>query len=110
VITQVGWIENADCRAIVMLDVASGDSIELQRAVVVDSRDTALGMDTYCVVRGGATHYGGIESYQVANLGVTLLLSADAAAALELPELLEIIVDPEGVRILRDHLPSLLAP
>jgi len=107
---QVGWDENAEgnYRAIVFLDEVSGDAFEVQRAIEWDEEDHALGEATYCLVRGGATYYGGVHTYQVSHLLLRLELDSSAAAVLDLRTALEFALDESQEQTVREHLPSLL--
>ena len=61
----------------------SGERIELQRALSFDEQDRTLGMDTYCVcVASGATHYGGVRSWDLSGNRLAFEFSVPAAAAL----------------------------
>lgn len=108
---QVGWLEGSDDNyvAVVILDDASGDSIEIQRSLHFDAQDVALGMDTYCIVRDGASHYGGLIEYRVFDESVEFTLDVSAAEQLELPEIVEIPIDAQGAQVLRMRLPLLLS-
>ena len=88
-------------------DEGAGDSIEIQRALTFDAQDVAQGMDTYCVVRGGASHYGGIVSWVVHSNVLALELSEAAASTLDLPAAVSIPIDDLGADLLRQHLPRL---
>src|SRR6476659_3765109 len=69
----------------------TGETIELQRSIEPDEQDLALGEETYCIcLSGGATHYGGISSYVLSQRGLSLHLTEDAAAALEVDGTLQI--------------------
>lgn len=61
---RVAWVEEPDLNYSMLAfeDEASGDFFAVQRAFTFDDQDRQLGMDTYCLVRGGATHYGGLDS------------------------------------------------
>ncbi len=61
----------------------SGQRLEFQRSLHPDEQDRALGLDTYCVVRdGGATHYGGISDWRIADGSLVLTLDREAEASL----------------------------
>jgi len=63
---------------------------QLQKALVIDEQDQALGMDTYCVVlSNGVTHYGGIESCVLQQDLLRLHLTVVAAQALGIEEEVE---------------------
>jgi hypothetical protein len=84
-VVEVGLAERDDGTGFVLL---------LQRTdYEPDEQDIALGMDTYCLVSGGRTYYGGV--LRAARDGNTLRLwiTADAASLLELPEQLTIMLD-----------------
>jgi hypothetical protein len=72
---------------VAFLDTESGDAIHLQLAHGFDDQDRELGMDTYCLVRGGLTHYGGPFDLTVGPGRVALTLDDEAARVLELPSL-----------------------
>lgn len=97
--------------AIVLLDVESGDTIEFQRSLAHDPQGVALGMDTYAIVRGGgAAHYGGLVRFVVQDDVLALELEPDAAAVLELPNLVELALDDAAAGIIEQHLPRIVAP
>lgn len=72
----VGWVKDEELNycAIVIRDEASGDTIEVKRSLETDAQDAELGMDTYCVIRGGAIHYGGLEAFRNLSRAVRQLL------------------------------------
>lgn len=107
---RVGFVRDADVgyAALVILDEESGDTIGIQRSLAFDEQDRALGMDTYCVTRGGASHYGGLVTWRLAH-GVLALTLSSAAAALELPGEISISVDEEGAPLIVEHLAEMLA-
>lgn len=70
----VVFAENAD---------GSGERLELQRALTFDAQDRKLRQATYCLcVSSGATHYGGVRSWQLDRSGLELKLTREAAATL----------------------------
>ncbi|WP_447005149.1 Imm10 family immunity protein [Saccharothrix isguenensis] len=84
-VVEIGLAESDDGAGFVLL---------IQRTdYEPDEQDIALGMDTYCLVSGGRTHYGGV--LRAARDGNTLHLriAADAASLLDLPEQLAITLD-----------------
>ena len=101
-----------DYEALVLLDEPSGDTLEFQRSLSrPDAQDAALGMDTYSIVRAGAAvHYGGLVRFTVEAGVFTLELTAEAAAVLELPQVIELVLDDDGARVVDQHLPRILAP
>lgn len=83
----VGFIEDPELnyRAVVFGDEASGETLELQRSLVIDEQDRLNGMDDYCLVlASGPTFYGGIEAWRVGELDVAFRLSPEAADVLGL--------------------------
>jgi len=61
----------------------SGQRLEFQRSLHPDEQDRALGLDPYCVVRdGGATHYGGVSDWRIADGSLVLTLDREAEASL----------------------------
>lgn len=107
---EVAWIEDVELNfaALVIRDAGSGDTIEIQRSLSPTDQDRQLGHDVYCLVRGGAAHYGGIESYSLAGSMLSLSLSVDAASALDLPSSFEIDLGTTGTILARQHLGDLL--
>lgn len=107
---KVGWIEEPELNyaALVIHDEESGDTLEFQRPLDFDEQDAALAMTTYCIVRAGAAHYGGLESYHVGDSFVGFRLTRGAAELLDLPQSFEIPIDLQGAATLREHLPDLL--
>ena len=57
----------------------TGRRLEIQRSLQFDEQDEALGMDSYCLVTDGGTHYGGVLSWDIG--GSTLRIELDTAAA-----------------------------
>lgn len=95
--------------SLVVEDESSQDRIEIQRSLEFDTQDQAAGMDTYCLVRSsGETYYGGVSDWAVRSSVLVLGLSAEAAAALQLPTRSEIPIDI-GAELLEQHLGRLLA-
>ena len=99
--------DDFNAEVIVIEDEGTGDTIEIQRALRFDAQDVALGMDTYCLVRSGATHYGGIVRWVVHSHELEMELSDVAAATLSLPTAVAIPIDALGAELLRHHLPNL---
>lgn len=106
---RVAWLEDRDLNYAMLAfeDEDSGDFFAVQRSFTFDDQDRELGMDTYCLVRGDATHYGGLESFEVADTQVRLQLDSAAADVLELPLLTEIAIDPDQAETVRARLPGL---
>ncbi|MFJ4233840.1 Imm10 family immunity protein [Cellulosimicrobium cellulans] len=110
---RVGYTRSIEdnCEAIVLLDVESGDTIEIQRSLAHDPQDVALGMDTYAIVRGGAAvHYGGFVRFDVQGDLLALEIEPEAAGVLELPNLVELVLDKAAAGIVEQHLPRIVAP
>ena len=99
--------EELNAEMLVLEDEGSSDRIEIQRALTFDSQDVAQGMDTYCLVRGGAAHYGGIVRWVVHSNELALEFDDAAASTLDLPIALSIPIDDLGAELLRQHLPRL---
>ena len=100
-----------DFEAIVLLDVESGDTIEFQRSLAHDPQDVTLGMDTCAIVRGGAAvHYGGLVRFEVQGDVLALELDPEAAGVLELPTLVELVLDGAAAEVIEQHLPRIVAP
>ena len=90
-------------------DEASGDFFAVQRAFTFDNQDRALGMDTYCLVRGEATHYGGLDAYELTDSRLQLRFGAAAADALELPAVTDLAIDASQAETVRLRLPGLIS-
>jgi hypothetical protein len=106
---RVGYLRDDDLNVemVVIADESTGDTIEIQRAFTFDAQDVASGMDSHCVVRGEASHYGGIVRWAVDSNMLALELSEAAATVLALPNPLSIPIDDSGADLLRKHLPEL---
>ena len=104
----VGFVNDEGCAALVFLDEESGDVIEIQRSDHFDAQDIAFGMDTYCVVRSGAAHYGGVVGWRLQDTVLTLELSWGASETLGLPQAVSIPIDGDGAGIVRSQLALLL--
>lgn len=62
-----------------------------------DEQDISLGMDTYCLVSGGRTHYGGLLRVEWDGAALSFALSGRAAAVLNIQESLVVRFDaPAG--------------
>lgn len=90
-------------------DEPSGDFFAVQRAFTFDEQDRDLGMDTYCLVRGEATHYGDLDSYEVTDSLLRLRFGAAAADALDLPAVTELAIDATEAETVRLRLPGLVS-
>lgn len=100
--------ENANFEAVVLVDEVSGDAFELQRSLVFDEQDRDSGQDTYCLVRSGASHYGGLVNWRVESGTLTLTFTDAAATALDLPVETEIPVSASAESVIRANFPRLL--
>jgi hypothetical protein len=61
----------------------SGRRVEIQRSSSFSEQDRRLGQDTYCVSTGaGASYYGGISSWRLAEDRLEIHLDAKAAEVL----------------------------
>lgn len=89
------WDEDRGFEAVVLLDDASQDSFQVQRSFAFDEQDVELGMDTYCLVRDGASHYGGVRSFGHDGSSVTFEFTDAAARALQLPSAVTITISPD---------------
>src|ERR1700733_9273835 len=106
IMTRVGYIRDSDLNymALVILDEESGDTMEIQKSLSFDEQDRALGMDTYCIVRDGSSHYGGLEAWRIVDGSLSLTLTEGAAATLELPSEFEIPIDEDGRLLVVENL------
>ena len=108
---RVGHVRDTDLNyeAVIIEDSASGDDLQIQRSLDFDDQDHALGMATYCLVRGGAAHYGGLVAWRVSGSSFVMELNSEAAEALDLPAMTEIPVDADGAALLAELLPRLVS-
>lgn len=90
-------------------DSESGDTLEIQRSIELDEQDAALGMDTYCILRDGASHYGGIVGWATSVDSVSIELVESAQKVLALPAVVRISVDAGAIALIEKHLPVLCA-
>lgn len=106
----VGFLrdEDASYAALVILDEGTGDTIEFQRAIEFDDQDRALGQDTYCIVRGAATIYGGLESWRLIGTTLSFILTVEASDVLELPTTVEIELDDDGAAVVQEQLAAIV--
>jgi hypothetical protein len=93
--------------------IEEGDYMVLtfQRGLSYDDQDRNLGMDTYCVSdERGATSYGCVVSWVIADHVLHLVLTARGAASLGVPEhlTLPLELEPDDVLRLRNGLSSVL--
>lgn len=81
-VLECGFSENEDGSGFVLL---------IQRTLYEpDEQDILLGFDTYCLVAGGRTHYGGIVRAEREGNLLRLDVSSKAARVLEVPANLEV--------------------
>ncbi len=109
---RVGYVsdEELDFEAVVIAGDDLDDSIEVQRALTFDDQDRSLGMDTYCLVRGGtAKHYGGIEQWSVTDNVLSIRFTTEAAAALGLATVLNTVIETAARDLVVSHLHRLLS-
>lgn len=108
---NVGYVLDVEdnYEALVVRDEQGDDWIEFQRALRYDDQDRELGMDTYCLVRGGsAAYYGGLISWRLRYGILQLQLDADASATLEMQTAEQIDVGPIGAALIEQHLPRIV--
>jgi hypothetical protein len=107
---SVGYMkdESLNTECLVILDEVSDDTIEVQRALKFDDQDVSLGQATYCLVRDGLAHYGGVLEWKVQGAVFTMVLDPSAASVLQLPREIELEVSHEGSQLIHDHLQKLL--
>lgn len=108
----LGVEEALELNALVLAfaEEASGEGwcIEVQRSIEFDEQDRELGMDTYCLVAGGATHYGGVKAWTVRANALCLSLDESAALELGLETTLEIEFPTEHAPVVNEMLRRIL--
>jgi hypothetical protein len=82
---------------------------ELQRAVVADPQDRALGQDIHSLSVEGATTYGAVASWRLEHQRLQLDLTDAAVSKLGVPQVLQAAVDVDAAARLRQVLPRILA-
>lgn len=88
------------------------DVFVVARSHQVGAQESALGMDTYCLITGssGATHFGGVTGIGWPEpRRLRLSLERAAAEALMLPPELDLLLPEDAVDVVRAELPALLA-
>ncbi|SDU95207.1 Immunity protein 10 [Microlunatus sagamiharensis] len=108
---RAGWIDDPELgvRVLVLNDVGLSETLELQRAYRGPAGDQAPKDDVCCLVRNGAAVvYGGVETFDLSGARLTLTLTADAAATLELPLTVVYDLDSEGLALVRQRLREIL--
>jgi hypothetical protein len=88
------------------------DVLVVARSHQVGAQESALGMDTYCLITGtsGATHFGGVSGLAwLERRRLRLSLDRAAAEALMLPTELDLLLPEDFVDMVRVELPLLLA-
>jgi hypothetical protein len=109
-----GKLEDTNALVIILAEMpdGSGRRVELQRALSFDEQDRKTGMNTYCVCTdSGATHYGGVQRYSLDDNLLTIRLSGEAAAELEVEDGFVLTLDApkSALASLRSALPRVLA-
>lgn len=107
--TRVAWVVDEDLNHAMLAfeEEATGATLGVQRALEMDEQDRQFGMDSYCVVYGGSSHYGGIEVVAFES-GLHVNLSAEAAVALGVDRELQLPLNSEQAGLARRRLPQLL--
>ena len=108
---RAGWIDDPELgvRVLVLNDVDSNETLELQRGNQDPTGEKAPDNDVCCLVRNGAAVvYGGVETFDLSAARLTLTLTADAAAILELPLNVAYDLDPEGLGLVQQRLQEIL--
>lgn len=107
---RVAWVvdEGLNYAMLAFEEEATGATLGVQRALEMDEQDRQFGMDTYCLVHGGASHYGGIEVVAFDESGLHVTLSAEAAVALGVDRELQLPLNSEQAGLARRRLPQLL--
>ena len=108
---RVGYVIDHELayEAVVFDDGSSGDGLSIQRALVTDEQDVALGMDTYCVcLSSGPAVYGGVEAWSAHDGEIRLRLSEEAASELGIPGELAFSAPREELAPVVHHLARLL--
>jgi hypothetical protein len=109
---RAGYVRDEDLgfEALVIGDLDTDDSLEIQRAFAYDEQDRVVGIDSYCLVRaGGPVHYGGVDRWHLAPGRLQLSLTASCAQVLGLRQELSIELTEAAATLAREHLPRLLA-
>ncbi|WP_309111646.1 Imm10 family immunity protein [Saccharothrix sp.] len=87
-VLEAGFAETEDGTGFVLL---------IQRSLYEpEEQEVHLGMDTYCLVSGGQSIYGGLRRAVRLDQGLDLTLSSEAAELLELPVDLQVRLDGEA--------------
>jgi len=82
-------------------DEGAGFRLEFQRALEFDQQDRALGMDTYSIsTSGGATCYGGLNSWRLEDTRLDLDFTEAATNQLGIPRQARFWLPDEGEQIL----------
>jgi Immunity protein 10 len=91
----------------------SGCRLEFQIALEFDEQDEEMGMDTYCLcTETGATHYGGVVSWQIVGSRLEVSLDREAAEelGLDVDLSIELQMPSDMVNAVRAGLQRVLAP
>lgn len=87
-VLEAGFAETEDGTGFVLL---------IQRSLYEpEEQEVRLGMDTYCLVSGGQSIYGGLRRAVRFDQRLDLTLSSEAAELLELPVDLQVRLDGEA--------------
>ena len=109
---RVGWIDDPELgvRVLALHDIGLAETLELQCGHEGLADDQTSDEDTYCLVRNGAAVvYGGVEGYDLSGSRLTLTLTPEAAGVLVLPRVVPYDLDPEGLVLVEQRLPEILA-
>lgn len=85
----------------------NGTTLELQVAHSFDEQDRKLGMDTYCIVLDGSTHYGGVTEWLLTPALLDVRLDEEAARVLEVDGFL-VELDASAPKTLLDDVTRVL--
>ena len=109
---QVGFFsdQNLNAEGLVIADLETGETFEVQRSLSFDDQDRQLHLDTYCLIFQGRSHYGGLVSWRALDdASLALTLTTGAAQTLGLPEEFVIpTLTSEDWSTIHSHLPLLL--
>ncbi|MER6447604.1 Imm10 family immunity protein [Streptomyces venezuelae] len=102
-VVEAGFSEGAD---------GAGFVLSVQRtAYEPDDQDVALGMDTYCLVSGGRSHYGGMLRARRDGDSLQLNFSPAASSSLGIPAEIRVIFEGpvDSIAEFFSGLPGILA-
>ncbi len=107
---RVGYLEDrgSNYEAVVFAG-SDGEGLAIERPMVPDAQDIAMGLDTYSLsLTSGPTVYGGVTEWHRGIGTVTLQLTAQAADDLGVPQLLRLDVGQEQLEVVLPHLSRIL--